>query len=265
VNDPKAKGECKRLTTTMLLVLGAAVLLFPSSPIAAQDAPAGPLPAAQPSDQPPPAPPARSTAPIAGKPNLAGTWKLNTDESDDPMQKMREARSSQGGRRGGWGGGMGGGGVWGGGWGGRNGGNQQAAGGMRGGRGQGVMNDLSQLNIEETPSATKVTSSSGRVLALYSAPSGEGTTNASSPKPESRPPSSNENSANTVPAAQWQGSQLVVTQPTRNGGTTTRTYEMSPDNKQLYVTTKIVNKRMKQPVTFRLVYDPVQARLPGGE
>jgi hypothetical protein len=42
-------------------------------------------------------------------------------------------------------------------------------------------------------------------------------------------------------------------------GTTTRSYEMSPDNKQLVVTTTIENKRLKNPVTIKQVYDPVLA------
>jgi hypothetical protein len=41
--------------------------------------------------------------------NLAGTWKLNTDESDDPRQKLHQASSSSSGQGGGRPGGMGGG------------------------------------------------------------------------------------------------------------------------------------------------------------
>jgi len=47
--------------------------------------------------------------------------------------------------------------------------------------------------------------------------------------------------------------------PGRRQGSTTRTYELSPDGAQLYVTTKIDNPRFQNPVTFRLVYDPVQS------
>jgi hypothetical protein len=51
----------------------------------------------------------------------------------------------------------------------------------------------------------------------------------------------------------------VAVTPGRRQGSTTRTYELSPDGKQLYVTTKIDNPRFKSPVTFRLVYDPAQS------
>lgn len=263
MSDSNGAGDFKRLATRMLVLFGAAVLLFPIGRTAAQDAPAGPLPAAQPADQltdqPPPVPLAKSAAQIAGKPNLAGTWKLNTDDSDDPMKAMRESRQDTQGN-----------GKAGDDRGGRNGGGQYGGGGMGRGRSsaeglRGMRNEFSQLTIEETPSMTKVTGSSGRVLALYSAPADQGTANASSGEPQDTKPSSDENDANAVPTAQWQGNELVATQQMRNGGTTTRTYETSSGSNQLQVTTKILNKRLKQPVTFRLVYDPVQAKLPGGE
>ena len=58
-------------------------------------------------------------------------------------------------------------------------------------------------------------------------------------------------------AAQWQQDQLVVTTQTRRGSTT-RSYELSPDGKQLYVTTRIENQRLSQPVVIRFVYDPAK-------
>src|SRR5262249_26251779 len=53
------------------------------------------------------APPTRAAAPsVPRTKSLAGTWRLNTDESDDPGKKLQQARGSgNGGRRGG--GGMG--------------------------------------------------------------------------------------------------------------------------------------------------------------
>jgi len=242
--------------------------LFPVGKAAAQDT-SGPLPGATPSDQPSAAP-ARSTAPVAGKQNLAGTWRLNADQSDNPMQKMREAQQESGdqgagGRRGGWGGGGnagGGGGMGGGGWGRGNGG-QNGGGPPNGGDGdqqgeqqggagrrQGGMRGMSQLVIEQTPTSARVSDPSGRVLALYLASPEQGASQSSSAN-------SSNSDANTPPVAQWQDSKLVATQQMRNGGTTTRTYELSPDNKQLIVTTKLENKRFKEPVTFRQVYDPV--------
>jgi hypothetical protein len=100
------------------------------------------------------------------------------------------------------------------------------------------------------------------VLALYSAsePAPANSSAGSSSNSSSSAPSSSSgdsDAASAPPAAQWQGSQLVAVTPGRRQGSTTRTYELSPDGKQLYVTTKIDNPRFTKPVTFRLVYDPV--------
>ena len=69
-------------------------------------APAGPLPAAQP--QAPSSVDARpqEQAPPAVKPrtSIMGDWKLNTDESDDARKKMQDARKANGGQGGGRGG-----------------------------------------------------------------------------------------------------------------------------------------------------------------
>ncbi len=165
---------------------------------------------------------------------------------------------------GGGGGGNGGGGGWGGG------GQRGGGGGRRGGQhgsGRG-MNNLSQLTIEQTASSAKVTGESGDVLALYSAsesaPANSSAATSSSPSANSSTngsgsSSSDSDTASAPPAAQWQGTQLVAVTPGRRQGSTTRTYELSPDGKQLYVTTKIDNPRFKKPVTFRLVYDPAQS------
>lgn len=163
------------------------------------------------------------------QPNLSGTWKLNEKQSDDPREKMREAMSQNA---------------------------SQGAGAMRPGRqgrrlgrGGGMMAEFSQLTINQTDKVVKVTGSSGRLIAT------------------SEPPSKDDENAQDnggmmrfSPAeAKWQGSQLVAASHGFGGGTTTRTFELSPDGKQLYVTTKIENQRFSQPVTFRLVYDPVKS------
>ena len=173
----------------------------------------------------------------AAKPNLAGQWKLNKDQSDDPRQKMQEAKAANG-----QGGGRGAGGEGGGG---RRGGGQGGAGAM--------MNDQAQLTILQTGTSVKVTSASGRVLAAYpeDQQAAKPSSNGGNPDDDTHtyPP----------PVAKWQGSQLVASMQGRRGGSTTRTYELSSDGKQLIVTTKMQNPRFTQPVTFRLVYDPAKA------
>ena len=177
----------------------------------------------------------------AAKPNLVGQWKLNKDQSDDPRQKMQEAMAANG-------------------QGGRGAGGQEGGGHRGGGQGQGgpggpggMMNDLAQLTIVETDTSAKVTSASGRVLAAYpeDQQAAKPSSNSGNPDDDTR--------AYAPPVAKWQGSQLVATMQGRRGGTTTRTYELSPDGKQLIVSTKMQNPRFSQPVTFRLVYDPAKA------
>jgi hypothetical protein len=160
----------------------------------------------------------------ASTPKLAGHWQLDKDQSDDVHQKMQAARgdSSGGGGRG---------------QGGHNGEGRAQRGGM--------MDELQTLAIEQTGSNVKVTGKSGRVLAQY--PSSDSTAEKNAgPEGESQ----------RTTTAQWQNGQLTaVTQSPR--GKSTRTYSLSPDGKQLYVTTKMENERFKEPLTYRLVYDPV--------
>ncbi len=252
----------------ILAIFAAAVLLLPASRAGAQTS--GPLPATAPSDQPVASSRAGAPAQIGGKPNISGTWALNKDQSDDPRAAMQQAGNSGGngngggGRYGGGGamgggGGNGGGGGWGGGGGQRGGGGGEGGGGgRRGGQnGPGAMNNLSQLTIQQTASSAKVTGASGDVLALYSASEPAPANSSAAPSSSSSSSSSGDSdTAGAPPAAQWQGSQLVAVTPGRRQGSTTRTYELSPDGKQLYVTTKIDKPRFTKPVTFRLVYDP---------
>lgn len=171
----------------------------------------------------------------AAAPKLAGTWKLNEQQSDDPRAKMREA--------------MGGGGQQ---------GNSGAANpgreGRRPGRGPGgrggMMAQFSQLTIDQTDKATKVTGASGRLIATTEPPA----------KEDQNAEDNNGGMMRMPPAeAKWQGNQLVATSQGFGGGTVTRTFELSPDGKQLYMTTKIENERFSQPVTYKLVYDPGKA------
>src|SRR5882762_5889623 len=68
-------------------------------------APAGPLPAAQPQQSSSPeARPQAQSAPVKPRTSILGAWKLNRDESDDPRKKMQEARGANGGQAGGGGG-----------------------------------------------------------------------------------------------------------------------------------------------------------------
>jgi hypothetical protein len=177
----------------------------------------------------------------AATPKLAGQWQLNKDQSDDPREKMQAARGDSGGGGRGEGGGRNGGG--------------------RGQGGGGMMDEMSVLQIEQTDSNVKVTGKSGRVLAQIpaaAAPSGD---NAGGGESEGGGRGAGRRATTS---AQWQNGQLVtVTQNPR--GKSTRTYSLSPDGKQLYVTTKMENERLSQPVTYRQVYDPATTKAGGNQ
>jgi len=261
----QGKFQSRHFIRWGLAIFGAAILfLLPAGRAAAQSDTAGPLPAATPAQTASAAQPTgQSTTESTGaRPNFAGRWALNKDQSDDPRQKMRQAMGGGGGGQGGgYGGhgGWGGGGYGGGGYGGNGGGGRHGR-----GQGEGMLNELSQLTIEQTNSSAKVTGSSGRVLALYSANSAAapvstpgGSSTSSNSSSSSGSGSSGGGDDYAPPAAQWQGSQLVAIAERRRG-TNAQTYELSPDGKQLFVTTKMESQRFTEPVVFRLVYDPVK-------
>jgi hypothetical protein len=213
---------------------GAAALIVTATGLAGRSAAAS-----QPSE-----PGSQAAAAQGAKPSLAGTWKLNKDQSDDPRQKMQQAMGNQGGNQGDG-----------------NGNGGAANGGGRPGRGQGgpggpggMMTEWAQLTVTQLDANVKITGASGRLL---------GTTTPPDPTADSKSDTDASNTSGggsgggqggprrTPPVAQWQGNQLVAA----GRGGTTRTFELSPDGKQLYVTTKIMNERLTEPVSYRLVYD----------
>lgn len=168
----------------------------------------------------------------ATKPNLAGTWTLNQKQSDDPRQKMQDAMNANANQNG------------------SSDTNPGRTGGRRGrgGRGGMMMRQFSQLTITQTDKGLNVAGTTGRLIATT--------------EPQANDQNSDDNGGGMRrmrPAeAKWQGSQLVATSD-MFGGTTTRTFELSPDGKQLYMTTKMENQRFSQPVTYRFVYDAGKA------
>lgn len=222
-------------------VLGGALMLLCAGTARAQ-APPGPISGAPPaaSDQPAarPAPPPNNRWKNPDKPNLAGAWKLNQDESDDPRQKAQQSRGisgggGMGGQRGGWGlGGPGGVGVYHGG----SGRNQQAqdqAGSM--------LDEYSQLTIEQTDTTVRVKNRSNQLVAQC---------------PLSSDNSNDKDAKNN--SSQWQSGQLVIVTQGKHGGKITRRYTLSADGDQLFLTTRIDKNGSDTPVMFRFVYDPMK-------
>jgi hypothetical protein len=222
-------------------VLGGALMLLCAG-IAGAQAPPGPISGAPPSasDLPSarPDPPPNNRWKNPDKPNLAGAWKLNQDESDDPRQRTQQSQGNSGGggtggQHGGWGvGGPGGVGVYHGG-GGRN---QQAQDQV-----STMMEEFSQLTVEQTDASVRVKNSSNQLVAQF--PMGSENSNDKEAKNNS---------------SQWQSGQLVVVSQGKHGGKITRRYTLSADGDQLFVTTRIDKNGSDPPVMFRFVYDPVR-------
>ena len=106
---------------------------------------------------------------------------------------------------------------------------------------------FSQLTVTQTDKGLNVAGATGRLIATT--------------EPQSNDQNAQDDQDNgggmmrMRPAeAKWQGSQLVATSD-MFGSTITRTFELSPDGKQLYLTTKIESQRFSQPVSYRFVYD----------
>lgn len=210
-------------------------------------APAGPLPAAQP--QPPSSPqaqPQEQSAPVKPRTSILGAWRLNRDESDDARKKMQQARGANGGRGGGGGGvrmgipGMGGG----------------PYGGRRGGGGESeedrqrmeeVVNPAQALTVAEAQKDVEVDifDEQERKSAFFT---------------DGRKLQKTKGNTTQEIAAHWDGNRLVTDEKTPSGRKMSRTYELSYDGTQLYETLHLTHGRSDAPISIRYVYDQAEAR-----
>lgn len=228
-------------TLTVLTGLGC---LVPGA-IHAQ-APAGPLPAAQPQPVPGsaakpqeeiPLPPPRTT--------ILGAWKFDPDDSDDPSKRRQDSRDSNGG----YGGGRGriGGGYPGGGHGGY--------GGRRGGesdeerqRMRELLTPAKSIAISMTGAEVDLVDDRNRKLALMT---------------DGRKLKKSKDENYQEIAAKFDGNRLVTDEKDPRGNKMSRTFELSTEGRQLYETLHMVTGRSNSPLTIRYVYDipiPAQTR-----
>jgi hypothetical protein len=232
-------------------ILGVMLLGFPAG--ARGQAPAGPLPAAQP--QPPSSPEAGTqaqaqSAPVKPRSSIMGAWKLNADESDDPRKKMQEARGGNGGGGGGGRGGvrmgipgMGGG---------------PYGGGRRGGGGQNESDqDRQQMQQMLTPSRSLTVAEATKNVEVDLFDDQERKTAVYT---DGRKLQKSKDAANQEIAAHWDGNRLVTDEKTPRGEKISRTYELSYDGTQMYETVRMTRGRSGSQVSIRYVYDQADAR-----
>ena len=200
-------------------------------------APPGPLPQVQSKDAPPqqvkpqkPLPPPRQS--------ILGAWKLNRDDSDDPRQKLQDARGGESQGRSGGGGRMGGG--------------YPGGGGRRGGYGGQAESDQDRQRMQEllrpanavtlgmTGAEVDLTDDANRKRAFMT---------------DGRKLQKSKDPAYEEIAAHWDGSRLVTDEKDARGQKLSRSFELTADGRQLYETVHLTVGRNNSSVVIRYVYD----------
>ncbi|HKW64473.1 MAG TPA: hypothetical protein VJN89_18115 [Candidatus Acidoferrum sp.] len=191
--------------------------------------PPGTAPAAK-APEPAPLPPPRQS--------ILGAWKLNRDESDDPRQRMQDSRESNGG---GYGGRRGGGGWPG-----------SGGPGRRGGYGGGESDDERQKMHELlSPPATMSFSMTGAEVDLQDDHDRKRAFMTDGRKLKK----SKEDNYQEI-AAKWDDTRLVTDEKSPRGGKMSRSFELSPDGRQLYENLHIEGSgRSNRTLDLHYVYD----------
>jgi hypothetical protein len=211
----------------MLTSCGEASVQAPAGPVTAP--PRGTVPAAKAQEAPPLPPPRQS---------ILGGWKANRDESDDLRNRPPDSRDAgaggYGGRRpGGWPGGGG-------------------YGGRRGGMGGGE-NDQERQKMHEllSPPTTMRFSMTGAEVDLI-----DDRDRKRAFMTDGRKLQKPKNDNYQEIAAKWDGSRLVTDEKSPGGGKMSRTFELSPDGRQLYENLHIENSRRNgRTMDVHYVYD----------
>ncbi|HYL84872.1 MAG TPA: hypothetical protein VE263_11600 [Candidatus Angelobacter sp.] len=222
------------MTGGAVAVLG---LLFCTAALA--QAPAGPMTSVPPHaagtvaklPPPPPPPPPRQS--------ILGAWKLNRDESDDMRNRSQDSdNGSSSGRRGGvgWPGGGG-------------------YGGHRGGMGGGESDEQRQKMHELlSPPATIKFSMTGAEVDLM-----DDHDRKRAFMTDGRKLQKSKDDSYLEIAAKWDGNRLISDEKSPRGGKMSRTFELSPDGRQLYENLYIEgNGRNSHTLEVHYVYEIVE-------
>jgi hypothetical protein len=170
---------------------------------------------------------AASSALVQHPVDLSGTWKVNTDASDDPREVLgnRRGRGFRAGARGDSAG--------------RRPGGQAGRPGPGGRRGEGQQN-RGELTISQTDETVTLSHGSTRSITIT---------------PDGQPVTKQGRGGERQVTAKWEGEILVVAHSGPRGGTMTRFFELSADGQQLILTHKLEGGPTEEPVEFRTVFD----------
>jgi hypothetical protein len=221
------------------VVLTGAVLVLPSFVWA--QAPPGPLAPAPSQDPAPVVAPQPKKAPVQPRTTILGNWTLNRDDSDDPRDKMQQARGS-GGNRGNsrMGVGFPGGGI-----GGPYGGGRRTGSGESDADREKMAELMSPSRVLTLAEATKdvevdVFDDQQRKNALFT---------------DGRKVEKSKDANYQEISAKWDGKRLVTEEKNPRGGKMSRSFELSYDGTQMYETLHLTEGRSNTPVVIRYVYD----------
>lgn len=220
------------------------------SSIALGQAPPGPLAPPPASASTVEAAPAPSKKPeVPPRKSILGAWRFNKDESDDGRAKMRQSREADGNNRGNvgyggpriggpWPGGPMGGGGYGG-----HGGNPQGA--DESDRLGDLVNPPRELKLSQqldTDPEVDMTDDRQHRRVFYT---------------DGRKLEKQKDSGYQQISARWEGKKLITDEKGAHNGKLSRTFEVSPDGKQLIETMHITDSKGNHPVTVQYVYDAV--------
>jgi len=238
----------KARITTVALFCGCLGVLCVSGPnrLMAQ-APPGPLsvPPSQGPSAAPRAPRPKRVEP-APRTTIAGAWKLNSDESDDPRRKIKDATGKNNGNYGGYPGSRGGmGGPFP--FPGSGGGYPRGPQGNGGGQNTpadpkllDVVLPAQALTIDLKTSEVEVTDDHFHKLIFIT---------------DGRQPQKSSDDTRQEIAAHWDGNRLVSDEKSPEKGKLSRTFELSADGRQFFETFHVDTNKSKTPVVIQYVYD----------
>jgi len=215
----------------------ALAMLVCSTPTGAQ-APPGPLAGTASQDGPSSAEAKQAAPDVPRIKNLAGTWKLDADDSDDPQKKLQQARGGSRGQGGRSGGGMGGG--WPGGHGGY--------GGRRGGGESDVERQRMHLFVQ--PAQKLTIAQKDPEIDISDDSDGKFTVFTDGRKVEKSKDASHQQFD-----AKWDEYRLVMEGKDPRGNKYERSYEVLEGNRQLRETLFLKVGRNNTEVSIRYLYD----------
>ncbi|HUN61470.1 MAG TPA: hypothetical protein VMU53_05760 [Candidatus Sulfotelmatobacter sp.] len=226
-----------------LLLLGSAWLLVGG--LLGAQAPPGPMTTPPPDPNAPAPPPPPKKVEVQPRKSIMGYWVFNKDESDDGRAKLNQSRQTDNSNRGNGNGGYGGPrvyGPWPGG-----------GGGYGGPRPQGDTSDT-MGDFVNPPREIKFSQQLENDPEVLLADDRDHRTQFFT---DGRKLEKQKDSDDKQVAARWDDKKLVTDEKGAHGGKVSRTFELSPDGKQLIETVHVTDSKGNHPVNVQYVYDAV--------